>query len=292
MASDSISVQEVREFIYKGISQQLGQADIQGLVYTQDLPPAYLGKSALEVFIKLEMLDRYSVSYLDPLSQMLKRINRNDLAKKVDKFCKSCKSSKKQSSKKDQSVVDAHKHSDYLIDATLEVTKLQTKILLEQIEELKKSVKDRGLVHVEEVVDDAVEIIETIFQSKLSRVSTGVALSRRVNSIDSNDSSASGGPASLSSVTSSENSLEDLTVRSPTATMERAAGATRKSSSLPRGKELTIHDMNINLKCIHIHNDCLHVHVTTSFIIYAQLIHLCLFIYYCAMFCVFDSLSY
>ena len=31
---------------------------------------------------------------------------------------------------------------------------------------------------------------------------------------------------------------------------------------------------------------------TCDHLIYAQLIHFCLFIYYCAMFCVFDSLGY
>lgn len=239
MASDriKISVPELRAFIYQEICQHLLQSEIQALVYTQDLPPAYLGKPALDVFMKLEMLDRYSVSSLDPLSQMLKKINRNDLAKKVDKFCKSRKNPKKQSSKKDQSLMDAHKHLDYLIDANLKVTKLQTRILLEQIEELKKSVMDRGLVRVQEVVDDAVEVLETTFQRKVERVSSVLTLSRRGDSIDSNGSS--GGPTSLSSTSSSEDTYEDtLPFRSPTATMERTAGAKRKSNSLPRGKEL------------------------------------------------------
>lgn len=221
-----VSIQEVRAFLYQDICQHLGQAEIHALVFTQDLPPTYLGKQASEVLMKLEMLDRYSVSNLASLSQMLKTINRNDLAKKVDKFCKA---SKKQSSKK--SVLDVHKHNDYIIEANLTVTKLQTLILLEQIEELKKSVSDRGLVQVETVVVKAAETIEEDFQKHLERVSKLLATSRKTDSVYSTDSN--GSPTSTSSV-------EEVVphMMSPHTSLSAAGASARKSNSLPRGKEL------------------------------------------------------
>lgn len=208
MASDNLSIQEVRTFIFQSICEQLSAAEVRAIAYTENLPPAYYDKSAIEVLLKLEMKDRYSVSNLLPLSEILKKIDRKDLAKKVEKY------RKKQSRKNDsiKSVVDVHKHTDYLIEATLKVTKLQTRILLEQMEELKQSLRNGGMVRIEHAVAEAVEIIEYSFQKKLMSISGMLAINYRSQSSVESQSSVS--PTnSILSESSSEGSLD---VRSQT----------------------------------------------------------------------------
>ncbi len=148
---------------------------------------------------------------------MMRNIHRHNLAKKVEKFQKSkCK----KEHKKKEHAVDARMFQK----ASIQTTKLQTKILLEQIEELKSTAAKMGST---EVIS---EIIEVYFQKKLQLASSKL----RQDSVDSLDSPPS-------SLCSSEGVLD---VRSPTGTLERGprprSGAVSKTRSLPTGKYYVI----------------------------------------------------
>lgn len=208
------SIQEVRSFIFQNICEQLSPAEIRGLVFTQELPPSYLGKPATEVFMKLEMLNRYSISDLPLLSKILKQIHRKDLAKKVDEY------NKKQFSKKN--IPPKHADYMYMIEANLKVTQLQTGILLEQIEELKQSSIKGGcdFARVTEVIAEAVEMIEDRFQKKISFVSS--LLAQRLGSNIQYRSSISVSPStSVTSMSSSEDIQPTEDVTRLTVTLQR-----------------------------------------------------------------------
>ncbi len=109
-----------------------------------------LTESSIKVLMKLEMRDKFSASDLTPLADMMRNIQRNDLAKRVDKFQKS--KSKKEHKKKERcAAVDAHDHifQKCQIIPSLTTSKLQTKILLEQIEELKNTASKLGYTELE-----------------------------------------------------------------------------------------------------------------------------------------------
>ncbi len=226
MASDYVASQAFRVFMLQEICQHLTPSDVESLLYTNQLPMPDLTESGTKVMMKLEMRDMFSVSNITPLADMMRNIHRNDLAKKVEKFQKSkCK----KEHKKKERAVDARMFQKCYITASIQTIKLQTKILLEQIEELKSTASKMGCTEVEKVIRDAIEIIEVQFQEKLQLASSKLPQLRQ-DSVDSLDSP----PSSLSS---SEGVLD---VRSPTGTLERGprprSGAVSKTRSLPRGK--------------------------------------------------------
>ena len=233
MASDYVAPsQAFRVFMLQEICQHLTPNDVESLLYTNQLPMPDLTESSKKVLMKLEMRGKFSASDITPLADMMRNIQRNDLAKRVEKFQKS--KSKKEHKKKERcAAMDAH---DYMlqkcqITASITTIKLQTKILLEQIEELKKTASKMGYTEVEKVIRDAIAIIEVKFQEKLKLASSKLPQLRQ-DSVDSLDSL----PSSLCS------SEDILDVRSPTGTLERGPrprpGAVSKTRSLPRGKYL------------------------------------------------------
>ena len=208
------------------ICQHLTPSDVESLLYTNRLPMPDLTESSRKVLMKLEMRDIFSASKITPLADMMRNIQRNDLAKKVEKFQKL--KSKKEHKKKDKErcAVDARMLQKCQITASITTIKLQTKILLEQIEELKSTSSKMGYTEVEKVIRDAVAIIEVQFQEKLQLASSKLPQLRQ-ESCDSLDSP----PSSLCS------SEDVLDVRSPMGTLERGS-KTRgsKTRSLPRSK--------------------------------------------------------
>ncbi len=222
MASDYVvPSQAFRVFMEQEICQHLTPSDVESLLYTNRLPMPDLTESSRKVLMKLEMRDIFSASKITPLADMMRNIQRNDLAKKVEKFQKL--KSKKEHKKKDKErcAVDARMLQKCQITASITTIKLQTKILLEQIEELKSTSSKMGYTEVEKVIRDAVAIIEVQFQEKLQLASSKLPQLRQ-ESCDSLDSP----PSSLCS------SEDVLDVRSPMGTLERGS----KTRSLPRSK--------------------------------------------------------
>ncbi len=228
MASDYVvRSQAFRVFMLQEICQHLTPSDVESLLYTNGLPMPDLTESGTKVLMKLEMRDMFSVSNITPLADMMRNIHRNDLAKKVEKFQKSkCK----KEHKKKEHAVDARMLQKCYITASMQTIKLQTKILLEQIEELKSTAAKMGYTEVEKVIGDAIKIIEVQFQEKLQLASSKLPQLRQ-DSVDFLDSPPS-------SLCSSEGVLD---VQSPTGTLERGprsrSGAVSITTrSLPRGK--------------------------------------------------------
>ncbi len=76
------------------ICQHLTPNDVETLLYINQLPMPDLTESGMKVLMKLEMRDMFSASNITPLVDMMRNIQRNDLAKRVEKFQKA-KSKKK-----------------------------------------------------------------------------------------------------------------------------------------------------------------------------------------------------
>ena len=235
MVSDYVApLQAFRVFMLQEICQHLTPNDVESLLYTNQLPMPDLTESGMKVLMKLEMRDMFSASNITPLADMMRNIQRNDLAKRVEKFQK-FKSKKKHKRKEhavDAPMLQAEHAVDHMLQITASITtiKLQTNIFLEQIEELKSTAAKMGCTEVEKVIRDASEIIEVQFQEKLQLASSKL----RQDSVDSLDSP----PSSLCS------SKGVLYVWSPTGTLKRGlrphSGAVSKTRSLPRGKYYVI----------------------------------------------------
>lgn len=229
MAGCASSQASFRVFMNKEIVQDLTQKDVESLAYTTRMPLPDFSETGLRLLMKMEMRDKFSASNVLPLAEMLKNIHRNELGKRVEKFHKSQKKKeqKKKEHKKQDPFPDDNMYQKCQITASIQTIKLQTKILLEQIEELQSTARNMGLSAVENVIKDAIAIIEVEFQEKLQLASSKLPQLRQ-DSVDSLDSS----PSSLSSC---DDSL------SPLGTLERGtrqrSGANSKTRSLPRGKK-------------------------------------------------------
>ena len=145
---DRHAYREYRVFLLQ-IAENLSHSDCRSIAFLEQLPEQK-NTSPLEVLTQLEMLDRLSASKLDDLAKLLKDISRQDLARKAREF------SKKQ--KKGRAALwPLNKFDDSCIKLTanLQVTLLQLKILLQQVENLKEQAEEVGFKRVEEVVGEA-----------------------------------------------------------------------------------------------------------------------------------------
>ena len=70
------------------LSEKLGIEDIRAIVYLEDLPEDLKTLSALEVLLKLERGGKFKYTYVSNLLDLLKSINRIDLANSVDDYRK------------------------------------------------------------------------------------------------------------------------------------------------------------------------------------------------------------
>ena len=186
----------------------LTSKEVYQLAYIQDLPVPYLeSKDGTKVLLQLETLDRFSASKLTPLAEMLKVIGRKDLARKVEKYhshkTSRAKKQKHQKSKRDIPAVDqVHMLKRDQAEAGLKRTKLQVRMLTEQLEEVQATAKDLDNKGLEESVTDAITIIKQGLQQKLSTADT--ILSQQRPSRDS-----LGESSSQRSSTASSSSSED-----------------------------------------------------------------------------------
>ena len=221
-------VQQLREFIFQEICEYLTPKEVQQLAYTQALPATYLSKDGLEVFLKLEMLDKFSDSNMAPLADMLKVISRKDLAKKVEKYIKKQKHCRPKKTK-DGLAIDEQILKECQIVASLNIAQHQAKILLEQMEEVHATAREIDYRRLEERVAVAVTLIKEELQQQLSLASTALHMRQA-----STDSSLEESCSAYSSLSSSDDG------RSPVATMERPTrprlDAMSKTMSLPRSK--------------------------------------------------------
>ena len=154
--SQARAAYEYRSFLLQ-LSESLSQEDSRKIVFLEQLPPELENKPPLNVLIKLEMHGKLSA---DDLAKLLKRISRHDLAKKVREFVK------QQRKGRTLSPLQRFDHPAVKLSASLEVTLLQCKILLEQVENLKEEAEEACYKRVEEVVADAQAIISEHVQRK------------------------------------------------------------------------------------------------------------------------------
>lgn len=157
--SQARAAYEYRAFLLQ-VSEGLTQDDCQRIVFLEELPHELEHKPPLNVLIQLEMHGKISASKPDDLAKLLKRISRHDLAKKVRDFVK------QQRKGRTLSPLQRLDHPAVKLSASLEVTLLQCKILLEQVENLKEEAEEACCKRVEEVVADAQAMISEHIQRK------------------------------------------------------------------------------------------------------------------------------
>lgn len=134
------------------LDEKLNAHDIEGIVSIEDLPAEFLGQSGLKVLLKLEMLGRISAAKPQSLEEVLKNVNRIDLVKKVKDFSRSQRKGKRQNT----SLATAEEHMRTL-NANLEVTRVQMRLLLDQLEHLRRTAQEMGPKSVEMIVSEVQE---------------------------------------------------------------------------------------------------------------------------------------
>ena len=140
------------------LDEKLNAHDIEGIVSIEDLPAEFNGQSALKVLLKLEMTGRISAAKPQSLEDVLKDINRIDLVKKVKDFSRS----QKKSSKRHNTASATAEERIRTLSANLEVTRVQMRLLLDQLEHLRKTAQETGPKSVEMLVSEAQEDAELL----------------------------------------------------------------------------------------------------------------------------------
>ena len=131
---------EFRRLLYK-IAQQLSQEESDSLVVIESLPIAFKGKPSFIVFVQMVLQGTISESKPDNLVEVLKGINRMDLAKQAKDLSRSTKRSKKKHRDLEVQSLD-EQVSRVAIAANSEVTLVQSNILLEQLDRLRETVSE------------------------------------------------------------------------------------------------------------------------------------------------------
>ena len=157
---------EYRAFLIQ-IADKLSQEDSKKIAYLEDLPSDMESKPPLTLLMQLEMRGSVSASKPDDLAKILKMIGRHDLAKKVKDFAKQQKKGRPTA----QNELQRFDHATMKLNASLQVTLLQCKILLQQVVNLREEAERlEGYKRVEEVVGEAHAIAEH-FHRKLQYAS-------------------------------------------------------------------------------------------------------------------------
>ena len=138
------------------LDEKLNALDIEGIVYIEDLPAEFHGQSALKVLLKLEMTGRISATNPQSLEKVLKNVNRMDLVKKVKDFSRSQRKRHNTASTKAEHV------RSLTLSAVLEETGMQMRLLLDQLEHLRKTAREMGPKSVEMIVSEAQEDAELL----------------------------------------------------------------------------------------------------------------------------------
>lgn len=159
--SQARAAYEYRAFLLQ-VSEKLSEEDSKKIVFLEELPVELENKAALAVLTQLEMRGKLSASKPDDLAKILRKIGRHDLAKKVRDFAK-----QQRKGRTALSALQGPDHSAMKLSANLQVTLLQCRILLEQVENLKEEAEEAGFKRVEEVVADAQSLVSEHLQRKL-----------------------------------------------------------------------------------------------------------------------------
>ena len=152
----SPAVRELRRVMFT-VAQQLTQQESDTLVWMQGVPVEFSGKPPLTVLAQMESQGLFSASKPERFADILRDINRLDLAKQVTKITKR--------KKNQRDTVEQSQEQQLLqitLAANLEVTLLQSKILLEQVERLRQVVIDANEKRIGEIVGDAKESVERL----------------------------------------------------------------------------------------------------------------------------------
>ena len=137
------------------VAQQLTQQESDTLVWMQDVPVQFKGKPPLTVLAQMESQGLFSASKPERFADILKDINRLDLAKQVTKITKRKKNQR-------DAVEQSEEQLQITLAANLEVTLLQSKILLEQVERLQQVVIEANEKRIGEIVGGAKESAERL----------------------------------------------------------------------------------------------------------------------------------
>ena len=150
----SPAVRELRRVMFI-VAQQLTQQESDTLVWMQDVPVQFKGKPPLTVLAQMESQGLFSASKPERFADILKDINRLDLAKQVTKITKRKKNQR-------DAVEQSEEQLQITLAANLEVTLLQSKILLEQVERLRQVVIEANEKRIGEIVGGAKESAERL----------------------------------------------------------------------------------------------------------------------------------
>ena len=137
------------------LDEKLSAHDIEGIVSIEDLPSEFHGQSALKVLLKLELTGRISAAKPQSLEEVLKNVNRHDLAKKVKDFSKSQK-------KRHNTASATAEERIRTLNANLEVARVQMRLLCDQLEHLHKIAQETGPKSVEMIISGAQEDAELL----------------------------------------------------------------------------------------------------------------------------------
>ena len=195
--SDRGTYREYRVFLLQ-IAENLSQNDCRNIAFLEQLSEQ-ANASPLEVLTQLEMRDRLSACKLDYLIKVLKDISRHDLVRKAREFSK-----KQRKGRTALSSLSRLDDSCIKLTANLQVTLLQCKILLQQVENLKEEAEEVGFKQVEEVVAEAHSLLSEQVQGKFVYASSLISQEERAQQDsqcrerrDSIPSSSESSPSSL-----------------------------------------------------------------------------------------------
>lgn len=144
------------------LAEKLRDNDIEGIVAIEDLPAEFEKQSGLKILLKLEMMGRISATQLSSLEEVLKNVSRLDLVKKVKEFSKSQRKSRRQNAS--ARLEDKRR----TLDANLEVTLVQMRIIQDQLKHLYQTVLATGPRSVEDIVAEAQEDAELLEKKLLN----------------------------------------------------------------------------------------------------------------------------
>ena len=130
---------EFHRLLYK-IAQKLSHEEIDSLVFIEGLPVAFKGKVPFTVLEQMVLQGIISESKPEKFFEVLKGINRVDLAKEAKDFSRTTKRSKK--NHRSSEVQSDEQVSRVAIAANSEVALVQTNILLAQLDRLTETVSE------------------------------------------------------------------------------------------------------------------------------------------------------
>ena len=120
-------------------AQGLNKDNREGLVYVYELPPDDKDKSGLSILTNLQMRNRFSVDNPEGLVDILKKINRSDIAKDFDKQIKKWRKAKDKQEKKGKPA-----HAPSALKTRFDEIVEQAANLVDQVAKLREQIEKEG----------------------------------------------------------------------------------------------------------------------------------------------------